>query len=183
MVQSLANVMHGAPLSLSLSLSLSLTQNGLSCPTCKKIHGVRTGDMPDGNMSVTYHSYSLPGHEGEGTIEIIYNFRAGTYVSTSPYWLYVLVFVCVACSSVSVWWVLPNLLHFISPPPFSNCVKPFFVPEWCTLQDERISSNLLPAEFLKGKEGKREGSFHLKDVLSYLLNVLALTGFCMCMVI
>ena len=43
---------------------------------------MKTGDMPDGNMSVkSLPSTRLPGHEGCGTIEITYNFRPGVYVS------------------------------------------------------------------------------------------------------
>lgn len=56
-------------------------QNGVICPTCKKVYGIRTGDMPDGTMSVRHTRQSLPGHEGHGTIEIVYNFSAGVYVS------------------------------------------------------------------------------------------------------
>ena len=52
------------------------------CPTCKKMHGVRTGDMPDGTMSVSTKLYSVSGYEGYGTIEITYNFTAGIHVST-----------------------------------------------------------------------------------------------------
>ena len=46
------------------------------------MHGVRTGDMPDGTMSVSTKLYSVPGYEGYGTIEITYNFTAGIHVST-----------------------------------------------------------------------------------------------------
>lgn len=64
-------------------------QNGLRCPTCKKIHGVRTGDMPDGTMTVaTRRGYSLPGHEGYGIIEITYNFLPGVHVSVCVCLLY-----------------------------------------------------------------------------------------------
>ena len=56
-------------------------QSGFQCPTCKKSYGVKTGDMPDGQMSVrTLPSQRLPGHEGYGAIEITYNFRPGVYV-------------------------------------------------------------------------------------------------------
>ena len=65
-----------------LIVYLCSAQNGLTCPTCKKIYGVRKGDMPNGRMSVNHSSYSLPGHEGMGTIEITYDFSAGRHVST-----------------------------------------------------------------------------------------------------
>ena len=57
------------------------TQNGLTCPTCKKVYGIKTGDMPDGTMHVRHTRQSLPGHEGNGTIEIVYNFSPGIHVS------------------------------------------------------------------------------------------------------
>jgi deltex-like protein len=52
---------------------------GLRCPTCKKIHGIKMGDMPieHGRMTVTKQQYSLPGHTGCGTIEITYHFSSG----------------------------------------------------------------------------------------------------------
>ena len=57
-------------------------QNGLTCPTCKKVYGTKTGDMPDsGNMGVSRTSRSLPGHPGYSTIEIVYNFTSGISVS------------------------------------------------------------------------------------------------------
>lgn len=36
--------------------------------------------MPDGAMTVKKRSYSLPGHEDCGTIEVTYNFRSGVHV-------------------------------------------------------------------------------------------------------
>jgi len=39
--------------------------------------------MPDGTMTVKTQNYSLPGHEGFGTYEITYNFKAGVHVSFS----------------------------------------------------------------------------------------------------
>ena len=56
-------------------------QNGLTCPTCKKVYGMKTGDMPDGNMNVRHTRHSLPGYERYGTIEIVYSFSPGIYVS------------------------------------------------------------------------------------------------------
>ena len=48
------------------------------------MYGTRTGDMPDGRMTVTKHSYSLPGYEEYGTYEITYDFEAGVHVSFGP---------------------------------------------------------------------------------------------------
>ena len=62
--------------------ALLFIQNGLTCPTCKKVHGIRTGDMPDGTMTVRTTRRSLPGHEGYGMIEIVYNFSPGVHVSS-----------------------------------------------------------------------------------------------------
>ena len=46
--------------------------NDLCCCICKKIHGIRQGDVPE-TMSVSrhYNHYSLPGHEGSGVNEIL----------------------------------------------------------------------------------------------------------------
>ena len=41
--------------------------------------------MPDGTMNVRHTHHSLPGHEGYGTIEIVYNFSPGSYVSNIPF--------------------------------------------------------------------------------------------------
>ena len=43
---------------------------------------MKTGDMPDGTMTVKTQNYSLPGHEGYDTFEITYDFRPGVHVST-----------------------------------------------------------------------------------------------------
>lgn len=38
--------------------------------------------MPNGGtMTISKNPYPLPGHEGYGTIEIVYNFKAGIHVS------------------------------------------------------------------------------------------------------
>lgn len=57
----------------------SSLQSGIRCPTCKKIHGVKIGDMPKeyGSMHVRRTHLSLPGYEGFGCIEITYSFRRG----------------------------------------------------------------------------------------------------------
>ena len=56
-------------------------QSGFQCPTCKKVYGVKMGNMPDGTMKVTTNKRSsLPGHEGYGTIQITYDFKPGIHV-------------------------------------------------------------------------------------------------------
>lgn len=57
------------------------TQGGFQCPTCKKSYGARTGDMPDGTMTVHACGSSLPGHVGHDTVQITYNFTSGSFVS------------------------------------------------------------------------------------------------------
>jgi deltex-like protein len=64
---------------LLMMLKSESTKNGLTCPTCKKVYGTKTGDMPDGSMTVRHTRGSLPGHEGSGTIEIVYNFSPGVH--------------------------------------------------------------------------------------------------------
>lgn len=50
----------------------------IECPTCKKVYGVKTGTMPSsGRISHILHSFSLPGYENCGTIEITFNFGPG----------------------------------------------------------------------------------------------------------
>ena len=60
---------------------MCLPQDGFQCPLCKKTYGIKTGDMPNGTMTIDKRSYSLPGYEGHGTYEITYDFKAGNHVS------------------------------------------------------------------------------------------------------
>jgi len=50
---------------------------GLQCPTCKSIYGMKRGDCPNGTMSYRAISNQLPGHEGCGAVEIIYQISNG----------------------------------------------------------------------------------------------------------
>eukprot|EP00731_Ephydatia_muelleri_P023218 Em0015g801a len=54
-------------------------KDGFQCPLCKKTYGIKTGDMPNGTMTVDKKSYSLPGYESYGTFEITYDFKAGNH--------------------------------------------------------------------------------------------------------
>jgi len=54
-----------------------LQDGGLQCPTCKSIYGVKRGDCPDGTMSYHAIGNQLPGFDGCGAIEIIYNITGG----------------------------------------------------------------------------------------------------------
>uniref|UniRef100_H3CKM1 E3 ubiquitin-protein ligase n=1 Tax=Tetraodon nigroviridis TaxID=99883 RepID=H3CKM1_TETNG len=49
----------------------------LQCPTCKTIHGVKTGNQPPGKMEYHVIPHSLPGHPDCKTIRIIYNIPPG----------------------------------------------------------------------------------------------------------
>jgi len=49
----------------------------LQCPLCKKVHGVKTGTMPPGQISHRLINSNLPGYENCGTIEITFSFRPG----------------------------------------------------------------------------------------------------------
>ncbi len=42
---------------------------------------MKTGDMPDGSMSVRKSRVSLPEHDGYGMLQITYDFSPGVYVS------------------------------------------------------------------------------------------------------
>lgn len=52
----------------------------LQCPTCKTIHGVKTGNQPPGKMEYHVIPHSLPGHPDCKTIRIIYNIPPGIQV-------------------------------------------------------------------------------------------------------
>uniref|UniRef100_A0A8D0GGZ9 E3 ubiquitin-protein ligase n=1 Tax=Sphenodon punctatus TaxID=8508 RepID=A0A8D0GGZ9_SPHPU len=61
---------------------LAMYSNGnkdgsLQCPSCKTIYGEKTGTQPKGKMEVSKYPESLPGHEGYGTILIVYNINRG----------------------------------------------------------------------------------------------------------
>lgn len=59
-----------------------------ACPVCNSICGVLTGNQPDGTMSVTKLSFSLPGYPNCGTIQIKYSMKGGIQtVSIFKYFL------------------------------------------------------------------------------------------------
>ncbi|KAM4613715.1 E3 ubiquitin-protein ligase DTX3L-like [Polymixia lowei] len=57
---------------------------GPICPVCKAIYGMMEGNQPEGEMSVSYNSRSLPGFYGFGTINITYSFPSGTQTERHP---------------------------------------------------------------------------------------------------
>ena len=59
--------------------------------------------MPDGTMSVRCTHKSLPGHEGYGTIEIIYNFSPGVHVCMSYIPFLLLLYIhCIICTYIRI---------------------------------------------------------------------------------
>ncbi|XP_056254363.1 E3 ubiquitin-protein ligase DTX3L-like [Seriola aureovittata] len=57
---------------------------GPICPLCKDVFGKIEGDQPDGNMSLTTSTMSLPGFSHCGTIVIDYNIRSGKQTKKHP---------------------------------------------------------------------------------------------------
>ncbi|XP_055935739.1 E3 ubiquitin-protein ligase DTX1-like isoform X2 [Argiope bruennichi] len=56
----------------------------LQCPVCKKIHGVKYGIQPPGDMIYHILPYSLPGYPECDTIRIIYDIPSGTQGPEHP---------------------------------------------------------------------------------------------------
>lgn len=57
----------------------------LACPICTTIHGTRTGNQPlNGKMSCCVDSRSLAGFPGCGTIQLDFQFKAGTQENGHP---------------------------------------------------------------------------------------------------
>ncbi|NXU47988.1 DTX3L ligase, partial [Turnix velox] len=54
------------------------------CPVCNAVYGLMEGNQPEGTMSVTKLSSSLPGYPSCGTIEIVYNMHGGIQTSSHP---------------------------------------------------------------------------------------------------
>ncbi|CAN7986376.1 unnamed protein product, partial [Ixodes hexagonus] len=57
----------------------------LQCPMCKTLHGVKSGNQPEGRMSCTLLPVSLEGYEGCGTIEITYHIGPGIQGPEHPH--------------------------------------------------------------------------------------------------
>ncbi|XP_071602661.1 E3 ubiquitin-protein ligase DTX3L isoform X2 [Heliangelus exortis] len=55
-----------------------------NCPICKTIHGPMEGNQPEGTMSVSTLSSSLPGYPNCGTILITYVMKGGIQTSKHP---------------------------------------------------------------------------------------------------
>ncbi|GAB0094560.1 Protein deltex [Sergentomyia squamirostris] len=57
----------------------------IECPVCGIIYGEKIGNQPSGTMSWIIIPKSLPGHEGQNTIQIIYNIASGIQGPGHPY--------------------------------------------------------------------------------------------------
>uniref|UniRef100_A0A8C5LI48 E3 ubiquitin-protein ligase n=1 Tax=Jaculus jaculus TaxID=51337 RepID=A0A8C5LI48_JACJA len=55
-----------------------------SCPVCMTLYDVHRGNQPDGTMSYTISSDSLPGYESCGTITIYYKMKGGIQTDQHP---------------------------------------------------------------------------------------------------
>ena len=58
----------------------------LQCPTCRTIHGTKTGDQPlSGQMTWSRGAGSLPGYPDNGIISITYNMLPGIQTKEHPH--------------------------------------------------------------------------------------------------
>lgn len=79
-VVSLVRCQHLMHLNCLNELILSQRTNGdsslkslyIECPTCLSVYGEKIGNQPKGSMSFATIPKSLPGHEGQTTIQIVY---------------------------------------------------------------------------------------------------------------
>lgn len=69
---------HFFHLSCLHSLLLSGSENHIKCPVCQQIYGKKTGDQPDGSMTVDYQAdLHCSGYPKVGTLVIQYHFPNG----------------------------------------------------------------------------------------------------------
>ncbi|XP_043829818.1 E3 ubiquitin-protein ligase DTX3L-like [Dromiciops gliroides] len=54
------------------------------CPVCQTFYGVVKGNQPDGTMTTSYRTSSLPGYNSCGTIVIQYDMRGGIQTEEHP---------------------------------------------------------------------------------------------------
>uniref|UniRef100_A0A1B0BQD2 E3 ubiquitin-protein ligase n=1 Tax=Glossina palpalis gambiensis TaxID=67801 RepID=A0A1B0BQD2_9MUSC len=57
----------------------------IECPVCGIVYGEKIGNQPSGTMSWSVISKSLPGHEGQNTIQIVYDIVSGIQTSEHPH--------------------------------------------------------------------------------------------------
>ncbi|XP_036599389.1 E3 ubiquitin-protein ligase DTX3L-like [Trichosurus vulpecula] len=54
------------------------------CPICQTAYGIVKGNQPDGKMTYSCLSFSLPGYDSCGTIEILYDMSGGIQTEDHP---------------------------------------------------------------------------------------------------
>ncbi|KAM8966014.1 E3 ubiquitin-protein ligase DTX3L-like [Sarcophilus harrisii] len=54
------------------------------CPVCQTFYGIMKGNQPDGTMTTSYRTSSLPGYNSCGTIVIHYDMRGGIQTEEHP---------------------------------------------------------------------------------------------------
>ncbi|XP_036318078.1 protein deltex [Rhagoletis pomonella] len=57
----------------------------IECPVCGIVYGEKVGNQPNGTMSWSIISKSLPGHEGQNTIQIVYDIASGVQTDEHPH--------------------------------------------------------------------------------------------------
>ncbi|KAK2874591.1 hypothetical protein Q8A67_021744 [Cirrhinus molitorella] len=65
-------------------IRMSVESLGPICPVCKEVFGKLEGNQPDGTMTVTRSSLSLPGYPQYGTVEIHYDIPSGIQTNKHP---------------------------------------------------------------------------------------------------
>lgn len=83
--RSLSLCFHSFHTECLIAMLNSSPSDFLQCPTCKRVHGIRTGTRPEtGKISHRLTNDSLPGHDGCGTIHITFQFRSGVQGQEHP---------------------------------------------------------------------------------------------------
>uniref|UniRef100_W8BFW5 E3 ubiquitin-protein ligase n=1 Tax=Ceratitis capitata TaxID=7213 RepID=W8BFW5_CERCA len=57
----------------------------IECPVCGIVYGEKVGNQPNGTMSWSIISKSLPGHESQNTIQIVYDIASGVQTEEHPH--------------------------------------------------------------------------------------------------
>ncbi|XP_054729769.1 protein deltex isoform X2 [Anastrepha obliqua] len=57
----------------------------IECPVCGIVYGEKVGNQPNGTMSWSIISKSLPGHDGQNTIQIVYDIASGVQTEEHPH--------------------------------------------------------------------------------------------------
>ncbi|KAI8033656.1 hypothetical protein M5D96_013610 [Drosophila gunungcola] len=57
----------------------------IECPVCGIVYGEKVGNQPIGSMSWSIISKNLPGHEGQNTIQIVYDIASGLQTEEHPH--------------------------------------------------------------------------------------------------